>query len=69
MDTLKALAEIQKATLQARSRTGDKTISTRAESGKIQIVRVVFDKSGKSAVTPASDWMMPANVATALAAI
>jgi hypothetical protein len=63
------LTEIRTATLAARQRKGDAAISTRAEAGQIQIVRVVMLPNGDSVVTPFSGWMPVADVVGALAAI
>jgi hypothetical protein len=46
------LLKLQAATLAARQRTGDKTIATRAEAGRVQVVRVTYDATGKSTVEP-----------------
>ncbi|MDE1997976.1 MAG: hypothetical protein KGI52_03500 [Burkholderiales bacterium] len=58
--------KIQAATLAARERTGDKTIGTHAKDGKTQIIRVSYDDSGKSSVTPVGDWMAPDLIPAAL---
>lgn len=54
---IQALAAIQKATLAARKRTGDRSIGTRVKSGRLQVVRVTYDGKGKATVTPCSEWM------------
>ncbi|MBN9424496.1 MAG: hypothetical protein BGO63_11310 [Candidatus Accumulibacter sp. 66-26] len=54
---LEAMFQVRKATLAAWERTADKSISTRVENGKYQIVRVKYYATGKSMVTPLSDWL------------
>lgn len=51
-----ALAKIQKETISARTRTGDKTIATRVKAGKFQIVKVTYNAKGKASVTSVSDF-------------
>ena len=63
------LAEIRNATLDARVRMRDNTIGTRAEAGKLQIIRVTYSGSGISTIVPASEWMPAADVIAALNAM
>lgn len=65
----KLLADIQRATLAARARTGDNSISTRVDKGRVQIVRVSFDVSGTSTIAPVSDWLPIADVPALLSKI
>lgn len=51
------LTDIRNATLSARARTGDKSIGTRIDRGLIQVVRVTYEKSGRSKVAPVSEFM------------
>lgn len=51
---MQELLNLQAATLAARTRTGDKSISTSAKSGFIRVVRVVYNAKGTSTVTPMS---------------
>jgi hypothetical protein len=44
---MNTLIQLQKATLEARARTGDKHIATQAEAGLIDVVRSVPPASGK----------------------
>ena len=60
---------IQVATLNARQRTGNKTIGTRVKQGKFQIVRVEYAKNGKSIVTEMSSWLTGGLIILALNAI
>lgn len=53
------LIELQQAILAARIRTGDETISTRTNSGYVQICRVTYDKEGVSTVTPLTSFILP----------
>lgn len=52
-----AFLRIHRATMAARERTGDRTVSTRVKQGRIQIVRVTYGPRGKSTITPVSDWV------------
>lgn len=69
MNMFKLLADIQQATIAARSRTGDNSISTRADKGRVQIVRVSYDAQGTSTVMPMSDWVSASDVSTLLSKI
>lgn len=60
------LRPLQSATLAARTRLGDQTIGTHVSRGLYQIIRVTYDKSGKSTVTPFSAWLPMSAVITAL---
>lgn len=51
------LAKIQQATLAARYRTGDASISTRADRGKIQAGRVTYDAAGVGQFAPITAWL------------
>lgn len=59
---------IQLATVLARSKTGDKSISTRVEKGRLQIVRVTYppELKGESLVKVASRWLPPEKIITKL---
>lgn len=50
--------DIQSATLAARQRTGDATIATRAEAGRLQVGRATYPE-GKSVgeFAPLTDWL------------
>lgn len=56
---LSELSLLQRATVAARTRTGDKTIATQVKNGLIQIVRVTFPdvKRGRATVTPVTEFM------------
>lgn len=54
---LSILNEVRKATLSARERTNDVSISTRTSKGKMQIGKSAFDKKGVSSFSPISDWV------------
>jgi hypothetical protein len=54
---LSILNEVRKATLSARERTSDGSISTRTSKGKMQIGKSSFDKKGVSSFSPISDWV------------
>lgn len=69
MNAFQALAQIQAATLAARTRTGDATIGTQVKAGKVQIVRVTYNAKGKSTVTPASDFLPIPEAVAALNAL
>lgn len=59
---MQTLFAIQQATQQARARLSDKTISTRVENGRIQVVRVTYPNGRDSVVSPVSKWMLVADV-------
>ena len=63
------MKDIQMATLNARQRTGDKSIGTRVKQGKFQIVRVEYAKNGKSTVTELSGWLAGYELIPALNAL
>lgn len=54
---LQAFAPIQRATLEARARLGDKSIGTTIKQGRLQVVRVTYNAKGRSTVVPVSDWL------------
>lgn len=58
------IADIQTATIGARSRTGDGSISTKVSKGLFQIVRVEYPagRRGRSVVTPCSEWLSPSEL-------
>ena len=60
------LAQIQTATLAARAATGDNAISTRADAGRLQIVRAVPMPGGEYEIAPVTDWLAPAAAVKAL---
>jgi hypothetical protein len=66
LNIMQTLAALQKSTVAARERLGDKTIGTQAKDGKVQVIRVTYDAGGKSAVVPVSDWMLPTEAAAFL---
>lgn len=55
------IGDIQRATVGARSRTGDNSISTRVSKWRFQIVRVEYPAGsrGRSVVAPCSGWLSP----------
>ena len=61
--TTNHLSLLRDATIAARERTGDVTIGTRVQNGRIQLVRVTYPsgKRGASTVIPASGWLAPAD--------
>lgn len=54
---MQAFAELQRATLDARSRLADQSIGTQVSNGKVQVVRVAYKQSGASSVTPVSAFL------------
>lgn len=50
------LTSLQVATVAARERLGDPSIATRVKRGNYQVVRVTFDATGKSTVSPVTTW-------------
>jgi hypothetical protein len=69
MNVMQTMNAVRTATLAARARTGDNALSLRVESGKAQIVRVVFTASGKSSVVTASAMMPVSDAISALNAM
>lgn len=63
------MKDIQTATLNARQRTGDKSIGTRVKKGKFQVVRVEYARNGKSTVTEVSGWLAGSELIPALNAL
>jgi hypothetical protein len=63
------LFQLQAATLAARERTGDKTIGTRVDSGRVQVVSVTYSPRGRSTAVPLSDWLPAADAVRALEAM
>ena len=58
MEFMQTMLAIQKATRDAKARTGDATLATRVEAGKLQVVRVVpKGKRGDCDVLPLSAWL------------
>lgn len=51
--------DFQRATLAARQRLGDKSIGTRVNAGKIQVIRVSYpkEKRGFGSIEPISAWL------------
>lgn len=57
MNVMNIMAQFRTALLAAQERTGDKTLSTCAGAGTVQICRVTFDSKGKSTVIPVTDFL------------
>ena len=64
-----SLFALRNATLDARVRMQDNTIGTRVEAGKLQLIRVTYDRRGVSTVAPFSGWMPMADAVAALNAL
>jgi hypothetical protein len=62
------MMDLRNATLSARQRTNDNSISTRVEAGRVQIVRVTYppEKRGRSVVTPVTAFVSPDEAVQAL---
>jgi hypothetical protein len=58
--------QLAAATQAAKSRTGDKTIGTRADNGRIDIVRVTYKQSGSSTVQVVQSGLTPDQAIAAL---
>ena len=70
MEFMQTMLAIQKATLAARERTGDKCLSTRAEAGKLQVVRVVQKgKRDDYDVFPVSGYLPISDAISAIEAL
>ena len=65
------LMDLRNATLSARQRTRDNTISTRVEKGRIQVVRVFYPagKPDQSVVKPVTGFITLADAVRALNAL
>lgn len=65
------MANLQQATLEARKRTGDKSIATRVEAGRIQVVKVTYPAGGggRSNVEPITEYMTIGEAIRALEAL
>lgn len=48
---------LQQATVAARDRLNDKTIGTRVDGGKVQVVRVTYPNGSNATVTPVSGFL------------
>ena len=68
MNTPANLFSIRQATLEARKRTGDKTIAVRSKGGEHQIVRVTYT-TANSTVAPVSGWLSAAQAEKSLASV
>lgn len=71
LNIMQTIRQVQAATLAARTRLADDTIGTRAESGRLQVVRVTYPagKRGAANVVPCSDWLAPSEVVAYLGAM
>lgn len=65
------LMDLRNATISARQRTRDNTISTRVERGKVQVVRVFYPagKPDESVVEPVTDFVFLVDAIEALNAL
>jgi hypothetical protein len=52
-----AIKQIQRAVNGYKHLTQDNSYASRVENGKVQLVRVKYDKSGNSTVTACGAWM------------
>lgn len=59
------ITALQHATVAARVRTNDATISTRAQNGRIQIGRVTY-KGNIGEFSPVTEWLPIAHAVAAL---
>ena len=66
-----SLMDLRQATLAARVRTNDQSISTRVEAGKVQVVRVHYPAGDpeRTVVTPITDFLPPEAAVRALEAL
>jgi hypothetical protein len=48
---------IRSAIKSAQHRTGDSTLATKMQCGRVQIVRVTYKANGVGIVEPVSDWV------------
>ena len=65
---METLIAIQAATIAARTRFADNAIATRAEAGRIQVVRVNYTDD-KAKPIPLSRWMPVSQVVSYLSAM
>lgn len=61
--------DLQRATLAARARLGDKAIGTRVAAGRVEIVRVTYTKRGNGEVVVLSGPHTAAEAVAALGAL
>lgn len=59
MQALQTMIDLQSATLDARKRLNDQSISVQAKNGAVRIARVRYHANGKSVVTPITGMMTP----------
>ncbi len=70
MEFMQTMLAIQKAIREAKARTGDTHLATRAEAGKLQIVRVVPNgKRGDCDLFPVSEYLPIAEALRAIEAL
>lgn len=60
---------LRDATAAAKVRTGDKSLGTQAQSGFVRVVRVTYDASGGSTITPLTDYISAERAIEALNAL
>lgn len=63
------LATVQRATLEARQRTGNNRIGTRMDGGKMQVVTWIDHDDGEVTVTPLGPYQSTAEAISALQAM
>lgn len=50
------LFQLRDATVAARSRTGDQSLGTDVHAARVRVIRVTYDASGASNVTPLTGY-------------
>lgn len=66
MNVLALMNEIRTATLAARARLNDATISTQAKAGRVQVVRITYNAKGTAIIKPVSEWLPATDAARTL---
>lgn len=51
------LFTIRDAVKEARLRTGDRSIGTQLEQGRLQVIRVTYTAKGTSTISPITGWL------------
>jgi hypothetical protein len=63
------LFTIRDAVKAARLRTGDRTIGTHLEQGRLQVIRVTYTAKGTSRIAPLTGWLSAADALAVINAL
>ena len=64
-----SLFAIRDAVQSVRTRTGDKSIGTHLDRGRLQVIRITYNAKGVSTIAPVTDWLPIAAAIDALNAL